>query len=342
VTVEHRERATKAVRCYEVKGRKSDCRWCHTHQPLTDSTTNRTSTASPSAIRFRRTLPITRSEWPGRPPRARIIGCMANRILQPPPIGATANKLRLWLLDQISSGVLRPGQRLGAERDLAVEFGVSRTSLREALGALEWEGAIRRVPGRKGGTFVATKVDRDLSRIVGVPSLLRDQGFTAGSKVIRTSIVTASQDSAERLQIEPGASVYDIVRIRLADATPISLEHVQLPAARFPDLLESPLGGSLYEILELRFGVKPAVAQENIEVVSATNDEALVLDVVSGSPLFSILRTSVDDQGVPFEYSHDLFRADRTRISIRTHGDGGITSAPNMARGVVGLSRHVL
>jgi GntR family transcriptional regulator len=267
---------------------------------------------------------------------------MANRILQPPPIGATANKLRLWLLDQISSGVLRPGQRLGAERDLAVEFGVSRTSLREALGAMEWEGAIRRVPGRKGGTFVATKVDRDLSRIVGVPALLRDQGFTAGSKVIRTSIVTASQNSAERLQIEPGASVYDIVRIRLADATPISLEHVQLPAARFPDLLESPLGGSLYEILKLRFGVKPAVAQENIEVVSATNDEALVLDVVSGSPLFSILRTSVDDQGVPFEYSHDLFRADRTRISIRTHGDGGITSAPNMARGVVGLSRHVL
>jgi GntR family transcriptional regulator len=94
--------------------------------------------------------------------------------------------------------------------------------------------------------------------------------------------------------------------------------------------------------LELRFGVKPAVAQENIEVVSATNDEALVLDVISGSPLFSILRTSVDDQGVPFEYSHDLFRADRTRISIRTHGDGGITSAPDMARGVVGLSRHVL
>jgi GntR family transcriptional regulator len=338
----HCERAAKAVRCDEVKEWKSELSLVSYASTPHGFNNEQDIDRFPSAIRFRRTLLITRCDWPGRSPRARIIGCMANRILQPPPIGATANKLRLWLLDQISSGVLRPGQRLGAERDLAVEFGVSRTSLREALGALEWEGAIRRVPGRKGGTFVATKVDRDLSRIVGVPSLLRDQGFTAGSKVIRTSIVTASQNSVERLQIEPGASVYDIVRIRLADATPISLEHVQLPAARFPDLLESPLGGSLYEILELRFGVKPAEAQENIEVVSATDDEALVLDVISGSPLFSILRTSVDDQGVPFEYSHDLFRADRTRISIRTHGDGGITSAPNMARGVVGLSRHVL
>jgi GntR family transcriptional regulator len=267
---------------------------------------------------------------------------MTNRILQPPSIGGTAEKLRVWLLDQISSGVLRPGQRLGAERDLAVEFGVSRTSLREALGALEWEGVIRRVPGRRGGTFIAAKVDRDLSRIVGVPSLLRDQGFTAGSKVIRASIVMASQDVVERLKIEPGALVYDIVRIRLADNTPISLEHVQLPAARFPDLLESPLGGSLYEILDLRFGVKPAEAEENIEVISAANDEALVLGVIIGAPLFSIMRTSVDDQGIPFEYSHDLFRADRTRITIRTRGEGGITSTPDTTRGVVGLSRHAI
>lgn len=267
---------------------------------------------------------------------------MTNRILQPPPIGGTAEKLRVWLLDQISSGALRPGQRLGAERDLAVEFGVSRTSLREALGALEWEGVIRRVPGRRGGTFIAAKVDRDLSRIVGVPSLLRDQGFTAGSKVIRASIVMASQDVVERLKIEPGAFVYDIVRIRFADNTPISLEHVQLPAARFPDLLESPLGGSLYEILDLRFGVKPAEAEENIEVISAANDEALVLGVITGSPLFSIMRTSVDDQGIPFEYSHDLFRADRTRITIRTRGEGGITSTPDTTRGVVGLSRHAI
>jgi GntR family transcriptional regulator len=291
---------------------------------------------------FRRVPQITRCDRYERPLWARIIGCMTNRILQPPSIGGTAEKLRVWLLDQISSGVLRPGQRLGAERDLAVEFGVSRTSLREALGALEWEGVIRRVPGRRGGTFIAAKVDRDLSRIVGVPSLLRDQGFTAGSKVIRASIVMASQDVVERLKIEPGALVYDIVRIRLADNTPISLEHVQLPAARFPDLLESPLGGSLYEILDLRFGVKPAEAEENIEVISAANDEALVLGVITGSPLFSIMRTSVDDQGIPFEYSHDLFRADRTRITIRTRGEGGITSTPDTTRGVVGLSRHAI
>ena len=267
---------------------------------------------------------------------------MTDQILPPPPIGGTAERLRAWLLDRISSGILRPGERLGAERDLAVEFGVSRTSLREALGALEWEGLIRRVPGRSGGTFIATKVDRDLSRIVGVPSLLRDQGFTAGSKVVRASIVMASQNVVERLKIGPCALVYDIVRIRLADNTPISLEHVQLPAARFPDLLESPLSGSLYEILELRFGVKPADAEEHIEVILAANDEALVLGVAGGSPLFSIVRMSFDDDGVPIEYSHDLFRADRTRISIRTLGDGGITSSPNTTRGVVGLSRSTI
>ncbi len=56
------------------------------------------------------------------------------------------------LAEQIGSGRLRPGQRLGAERALAAEFGVSRATLRRALAVLEEGGVVRRVPGRGGGT----------------------------------------------------------------------------------------------------------------------------------------------------------------------------------------------
>ncbi len=107
-------------------------------------------------------------------------------------LSAAAERPRRRPVELIASGSLRGGQRLGAERDLAVEFGVSPSTLRRALGALEQDGQVRRVPGRGGGTFVtATKVDRDLSRIVGVPALLRDQGFLAGSRVLSASVVVA-------------------------------------------------------------------------------------------------------------------------------------------------------
>jgi GntR family transcriptional regulator len=48
-----------------------------------------------------------------------------------------------------------------------------------------------------------------------------------------------------------------------------------------------------------------------------------VLGVDAGAPLLSITRTANDGDGVPFEFSHDLFRADRTRILVRTPGAAG-------------------
>ena len=53
----------------------------------------------------------------------------------------------------ILEGVLRPGDRLPAERDLAGEFGVSRPTLREALALLEASGLLTARQG--GGTYVA-------------------------------------------------------------------------------------------------------------------------------------------------------------------------------------------
>jgi GntR family transcriptional regulator len=236
-----------------------------------------------------------------------------------PEIGPAAERVRRLPLDQIHGGLVTPGARLGAERDLALELGVSRSTVRQALAALEKAGEVRRVPGRGGGTFVRNrKVERDLSRVVGVPALLRSQGMTSGSRVISTGIVTPDAETATALQLGAEDLVVDVVRIRLADGTPISLEHVRLPAQRFPRLLDQPLGGSLYDLLEEHYDTLPGEAEEHIEVLAAGPDEASILGAEPGAPLLSITRTTKDADGAVFEYSHDLFRADRTMITVRT------------------------
>lgn len=234
-------------------------------------------------------------------------------------IGPAAEEARRQLLDQISRGQLRPGERLGAERDLALALGVSRSTVRQALASLEEAGVVRRVPGRGGGTFVRQqKLERDLSQVVGVPALLRQQGMTAGSRIVSTRMVGADEETRTALALAAGAYVFDVVRIRLADGTPISLEHARLPAEMFPGLLDQPLGGSLYELLEEGYGTTPGEAVEHIEVVAAGEDEASILGLDPGAALLSITRTTQDADGRPFEHSHDLFRADRTTITVRT------------------------
>jgi GntR family transcriptional regulator len=142
--------------------------------------------------------------------------------------------------------------------------------------------------------------------------------MTSGSRIVSTGIVGADEDAASALQLDAGAYVVDLVRIRLADGSPISLEHVRLPAERFPRLLDLPLGGSLYDLLREHYDTEPGEAEEHIEVVTAGEDEASILGTAPGAPLLSIRRTTQDPTGVVFEYSHDLFRADRTVITVRT------------------------
>ena len=237
----------------------------------------------------------------------------------PGPVGRAGEDAKRRLLEQIRSGALEPGAKLGGERDLARALGVSRSTVRQALASMEREGAVRRIPGRGGGTFVGhPKVDRDLSRIVGVPALLREQGITAGTRVVGTALARADEATRAALRLPEDAYILDVVRIRLADGIPISLEHARLPAHRFPGLLELPLGGSLYELLGTHYGVRPDEAVEHIEVVQASRDQAAILDVAVSAPLLSITRTTCAADGEPFEYSHDLFRGDRTTITVRT------------------------
>ncbi len=234
-------------------------------------------------------------------------------------VGPAAERVRRLLIDQIHRDLLRPGERLAGERDLATQLGVSRSTVRQALSALEAAGEVRRVPGRGGGTFVrGRKVERDLSKVVGVPALLRAQGMTSGSRIVSTGMVVADEATAAALGLATDSYVLDIVRIRLADGSPISLEHVRLPAERFPRLLDLPLGGSLYELLAEHYDTAPGEAEERIEVAVAGPDEASILATERGAPLLSIMRTTRDIDGLAFEYSHDLFRADRTTIMVRT------------------------
>ncbi len=253
-------------------------------------------------------------------------------------LGRAAEEVRRRILAEIANGQLRPGQKLGAERDLAIDLQVSRSTLRQALRVLEETGVVRRLPGRGGGTFVSPeKIDRDLSQIVGVPSLLRGQGFTAGTRLISAAVLLADPKTQMALGLSDGDYIFEVVRIRLADSIPISLEHARFPAEMFPGLLERPLGNSLYELLSKHYDTTPDEAVEHIDLVNATSDEARILEVPLGSPLLSITRTAMDTKGRKIEYSHDLFRGDRTRITVRTKGRPATSDQPGERGRIVEL-----
>ncbi len=60
----------------------------------------------------------------------------------------------------IQMGLLRPGDRLPSERDLAIHLSLSRSTVREALRLLSEAGYLEARRGRGGGTFVVAVLPR--------------------------------------------------------------------------------------------------------------------------------------------------------------------------------------
>lgn len=234
--------------------------------------------------------------------------------------GVTAHaQIEDWLADAIAAGQLSPGDRLPSESDLAAWLGVSRMTLRHALGELAQRGLVTRTVGRGGGTFVAEpKLEQDLTTLAGFSEQLRRHGKVAGARVLAAVQIPAGRTAAAALELAEGDPVHDVRRIRLADERPIVIEHSQFPARLFPDLLDRRLDGSLYDLLAASYGLGPHRARESLEPVVAGVREAEALQVDEGSPLMLVERTAYAADGQPVEYARDLFRGDRTRIVLWT------------------------
>jgi GntR family transcriptional regulator len=223
------------------------------------------------------------------------------------------------LAEAIGGGDLSPGARLPPERELAERLGVSRMTLRQALDSLERRGMLTRTRGRRGGTFVAEpKIERDMTTMAGLTSQLRRQGHQAGARVLSAREGPCGRRTAGALGLSPGDPVFEISRLRLSDGLPLAIERSLFPAARFPGLLDGPLDGSLYEMLEERYSVPPARAVESLEPVIADASQAESLGIKLGAPLLLVERTAYDAAGVPVEYARDFFRGDRTRVLVES------------------------
>lgn len=232
-----------------------------------------------------------------------------------------SEQLRRRIVTDLNAGA--PGTKLGSERELADRYGTSRSSLRQVLAALEEAGLIERVIGRSGGIFIAhAQVQRSLSAVVGVPAFLANQGYVAGTRVLSTRITGPDRTTQQALRLGADDFVVEIQRVRLADGSPISLELAQFPADAFPGLLEQQLGGSIYEVLERHYGLVTSRADERIEAVNATPEEATLLGVKQRSALLLITRIAYDQHDAPCEFSRDLFRGDRTRLAVTIEGRG--------------------
>jgi len=229
---------------------------------------------------------------------------------------AKAKQVYLVLRDRILSGAVGFGAKLPNEYELANNHGVSRVTVRRALGELARERLIER--RRSAGTRVIYRPSPApmIADISGVLANLADMGRRTAVKLLSFDYVPAEGVVAQMLGVAPDQLLQRSVRVRSVDGQPFSYLTTHVPESVSVTFTGEELGSRpLLELLE-RAGVKVEHARQRISAGLATSDVAEALGLHTGSPLIELVRVVYDQAGRGIEHLHALYRPDRYAIEI--------------------------
>jgi GntR family transcriptional regulator len=214
----------------------------------------------------------------------------------------------------IESGQLRPGEGLPSEWELSALYGVSRLTIRRALDELVRGGLLNRRHGV--GTFVTNSTEaRIFPSELSFTKNMQRIGRRPGSRVVSLQVIAATPGVAQYLDLQAGAPVFELVRVRLVDGEPLMLETSYLSYERFPDLARADLNdGSLYDFLSKHYLVNVVGLDQVFEPTLLTNREADLLNVKRRAPAILSEIVGFTSDGVPVEYTWSVTCAGRGRF----------------------------
>lgn len=226
------------------------------------------------------------------------------------------HQLKTLLLAKIQAGEMKPNDRLPAEDELAAHYSISKATVRQALNDLVLAGVVRREQGR--GTFVAEpKLAQGPREMTSFTDEMKSRGLHPTSKVLKQDVIKAEEDVAEKLQVAQGSQLLRLKRLRLADGEPMGIQTAYISLSMAPQLgQEDFTDASLYEVLERKFGLWPARAQESYVAVLLEGADAKLLKATVASPALSAERISYLTSGQPLELTYSIMRGDRYKIVL--------------------------
>ena len=218
------------------------------------------------------------------------------------------------ILEELCRTTLKPGDTLPGESLLEETYGVSRITVRRAIGDLVAAGKLRRIRGK--GTFVAPNPLVSRLHLASFSDEMGAQDVTASSKILTSGRSSAPEDAAIFFDTPANAEHIHLRRLRLGDGEPYSIDDGWYNSTFAPSLLENDIYNSVYAILDSVFDVPITDADQTVSAISADADTAPLLDVPVGTPLLHIVRYSRSGDR-PVEWCSSVYRTDRYRLTTR-------------------------
>ena len=221
----------------------------------------------------------------------------------------SAQSIRARLLTEMRSGIFAECDRLPRETLLSEKLGISRTQLRDVLGALEQEGYITRRLGV--GTLINHHVLNVKSRMdmeAELLDIIRNNGYKADVVFLGAKEEVADVNVAEKLGIKENTPVMKVSKLCTADG---------MPALYFQDVFEmrlikeeyseEDLRNPIFDFLKEKCNTEVYMDLTQLKAVAADEEIAGMLKIQEGTPLLNMEEVDYDIEGNIIFYSRQFF-----------------------------------
>lgn len=238
---------------------------------------------------------------------------------------ALHRQIFLVLRDQILRGTYAPGAALPAEEELGAHFGVSRITVRRALGDLKQQGLVDRFAGR--GTFVSAQLPKSAPFArQSLLEALQQVGRDTQVQVLAVRTALPPTQVALQMHLRSDEPAVYTARLRQIGATPLMVLEAWVPQHLGLGLTAELLTQQPLYALLMAQGLTFTRFVDEVTAITADPELACLLATELGMPLLRITRMVYDQQDRPVEHVTVHLNPQRSRILLNVPTDSSQAS----------------
>ncbi len=224
-------------------------------------------------------------------------------------------QIRESLRSEIMGGLLKRGEQLPSENELASKYNVSRMTIRESIEDLVDEGLLYRRHGV--GTFVAyPHLQRDHTRLTTFFDKAENEGIKVQATLLNLELALATPKVAQALDIPMGSRIIRVKTLRCVEDIPITVHDAHVPHELFASIVNENLEAQHLWTLFEKCGYRVKRAVQKLEAREASKEIAHLLEIKEGMPVLFKERTVYATDGTPVEFTYCYNRGDMYSLTV--------------------------